>query len=301
MDEIQAHARLVDSDSFFAAGGLSTTLPRAEIERVIDEGEYPARLDLRLRRLAEEGDEEALVAISWDEQELGSLLRATSGDEVTLLFDGRELEQALAGVEVEAHGLKERTAVLAIAVAAAGGSAGGAFAHPQLDGSGSATGGGGADVVAVAPGSSYQARPGQVVVTPQQGERAPAASTGPAAATGGEADVVAVAPGSGYRVLPGQDVVTPTVGTRTEAGRVGRPAPGEDADVVAVTPGSTYAARPGQTTVTPRGDAGAPSVGGSDSTLSTADDVAIAGGAALLVAAAGFVAAQTRRRPAKPA
>src|SRR5947208_8021770 len=127
--EIQTQARLVDLGSAgFATRGLSATVPRAEIEESILRGEYPARLVLDIGRM--EGDEVASagrVSVDWDEATLEALLRTTSEDDVALWFDRAELERALEGPEVDAHGLREKGAAIAVVVAAAGATAGGAF------------------------------------------------------------------------------------------------------------------------------------------------------------------------------
>jgi hypothetical protein len=132
MDEVQTRARLVDSAvSGFAASALSTTVPRAEIEEAMASGDYPARLMLDISRV--EGGRTSVipyarVAVEWDEPTLEELLRATSADEVTLRFDADALERALEESEVDAHGLRERAAVLVVTVAAVGVGAGGASA-----------------------------------------------------------------------------------------------------------------------------------------------------------------------------
>jgi hypothetical protein len=86
---------------------------------------------LHVERTADGGaePERGEVVVTWDEDELNELLRSANddADEVTLWFDAAALDQALTG-DVEAHGLRERTALLAIVVAAAGGGAGAAFA-----------------------------------------------------------------------------------------------------------------------------------------------------------------------------
>ena len=136
MAEVQTQVRLVDP-GLIATRGVSTTLRRTEIERALAEGEYPAQLLLELSRAAPEGEEPATgeVLVLWQEKELNELLRSagTESDEVALWFDRSELEHALAA-DFEAHGLRERTAMLAITVAAVGVTAGGAFAHPELFG-----------------------------------------------------------------------------------------------------------------------------------------------------------------------
>jgi hypothetical protein len=134
MVELQTQARLVEPGRFDARG-VTTVLRRAEIERAVADGAFPAQLRLELSRLtgADEEPETGDVLVAWDEAELHELLRSSDSDEITLWFDEAGLEQALAG-DVEAHGIRERTAVVAISVVAAGAAAGGAFAHPQTVG-----------------------------------------------------------------------------------------------------------------------------------------------------------------------
>jgi len=144
MQEVETRARLVGLDGDkLAARGPTAVLPRTEIEEVIAGGEYPARLVLDVARGdGQSGGDvvaEARVAVEWEKAELEELLRASTGDSVTLSFDEDELERVLEGSDVDAHGLRERVAVLGIVIATAGATAGGALAHPQL--SGEATGG----------------------------------------------------------------------------------------------------------------------------------------------------------------
>jgi hypothetical protein len=130
MVELQTQARLVDPAAFTGAG-VSVGIRRADIEEALAEAAYPAQLLLEIERAPGGGAERERgeVVVTWDERELNELLRSVGedADGVTLWFEETALEQALAD-DVEAHGLRERTALFAIVVAAAGGSAGAAFA-----------------------------------------------------------------------------------------------------------------------------------------------------------------------------
>jgi hypothetical protein len=304
---IETRARLVES-SF--TGGVSMKLPRAEIERVIAEGDFPAWLELRVKRLEGEREEEAAVAVAWDEDELAELLRAADANEVTLLFDGSALAGAFDESDVEAHGLRERTAVLAVAVMAAGASAGIASAHTEGPGIGGAPAAAvsGTDVVAVPAGSKYVPQAGQTEVVLGGHTRAESA-IGSAVSKTVEPDAVAVPAGSKYVPQAGQtEVVLGGASSGAAPAATGAATRIDGPDAVLVPPGSKYVPQPGQTVYTApdaSGTSGAASgtdVGTpSPSTLSAADDAAIAAGAALLIAAAGFAAAQTRRRPPRPA
>ncbi|HYX89428.1 MAG TPA: hypothetical protein VE753_08675 [Gaiellaceae bacterium] len=121
-------ARLVD-DASLEGRGISTTLPRSDVERAIGSSEGPAQLTLDLRA----GDEEHKLAIAWEREDLERIVGRTSGDSVVLTFDRDELAHAVAG-DVEAHGLRERVAVVAVAAATATGAfAGAAAASPVGD------------------------------------------------------------------------------------------------------------------------------------------------------------------------
>jgi hypothetical protein len=78
------------------------------------------------------------VTVSWDREALEELLRSTDEPEIVFRFDGDDLEAALDDEDVEAHGLRERAAVVAVAATAAAGFAGHAAAQP-VDVAGPAT------------------------------------------------------------------------------------------------------------------------------------------------------------------
>ena len=131
MEEIRTRARLVDpAASSLSTRGLTTLVPRAEVEEAFHRGEFPAPLVLDIARTDGSDDvtAHAQVTVDWDQAMLEELLRITDDDQIRLSFDADELEQALQEAEVDAHGMRERAAVLVIGVAAAGATAGGAFA-----------------------------------------------------------------------------------------------------------------------------------------------------------------------------
>jgi hypothetical protein len=167
MDDQRTRALLVDFDpTSTGVGAIGTVISRAEIETAA-RGELPATLLLELDRAgAEDGAEftaHARVAVDWDENSLDQLLASTEDPEITLWFDERELARAFDEGEVEAHGLRERAAVLAVAAAAAG-----VGATPALAMHGPAEGGS-------APAASFnvdpQASHGGAVVQPAGAER----------------------------------------------------------------------------------------------------------------------------------
>jgi hypothetical protein len=130
MDEASARATLVDfADS---ASALLTTIPRHEVEEAVQTEDGPPDLILDVARFAGEGEaqttETAKISVSWTREDLEELLRRSTGDSVTLAFDGEQLAAAFGG-EVEAHGIREAAAIIAVAVTA-GGAAGVAGAQP---------------------------------------------------------------------------------------------------------------------------------------------------------------------------
>jgi hypothetical protein len=167
MDDLRTRALLVDFDpTSTGAGAIGTVISRAEIETAA-RGELPATLLLELDRAgAEDGAEvtaHARVAVDWDENSLDQLLASTEDPEIALWFDERELARAFDEGEVEAHGLRERAAVLVVAAAAAG-----AGASPALAMHGPGEGGS-------APAASFNVDPqaghGGAVVQPAGAER----------------------------------------------------------------------------------------------------------------------------------
>jgi hypothetical protein len=283
MAEVQTQVRLVDP-GLIATRGVSTTLRRTEIERALAEGEYPAQLLLELSRAAPEGEEPATgeVLVLWQEKELNELLRSagTESDEVALWFDRSELEHALAA-DFEAHGLRERTAMLAITVAAAGVTAGGAFAHPELFGdAGSGT--------AAAPTT-------QSFLSDVASSDAVARSAANVAASQPVSDVASSDAVARYEanVAAGQpvsDVASSDAVARYEA----NVAAGQSSSSDAL---ARYEANVASD-ATPTASVSAAS---SSSGLTAADEAAIAGGVALLITGAGFLFARTRRERLRPA
>ena len=113
MDDLRTRAQLVDFDH---AGAIGTVVTRAEIAEAAAGTEFPAALLLDLERIGDQAT--AMVAVDWDQETLEQLLASTEDQEIGLWFDEGEL--AMAFDEVEGHGLRQRAAVLTLAVAAAG-------------------------------------------------------------------------------------------------------------------------------------------------------------------------------------
>ncbi len=161
MDDLRTRAQLVDFDR---AGGIGTVVTRAEVMEAAAGTEFPATLLLDLDR----AEAQARVAVDWDRETLEQLLASTEDDEIGLWFNEREL--AVAFDDVEGHGIREKAAVLAVAVVAAGASTSPAFARLQA---------GPAGAVAVTPAAT-------ATVGPQAGaaERALLANESPSGILG---------------------------------------------------------------------------------------------------------------------
>jgi hypothetical protein len=136
VEELAARAALVPATQ--VSGGLTTTIARSSVEEALRADEPPA-LIVDITRSSDSGEaaETRSVAISWERGELEELLGQASTGEVTLTFDRAALEEAMSS-DVEAHGLKEKVLVLAIAATAAAGTAAGASAMPVTAGGGGA-------------------------------------------------------------------------------------------------------------------------------------------------------------------
>jgi hypothetical protein len=129
MEDESRRARLVDEASL-AGRGVTATLPRSQVEEAARSSDAPPQLALDIR--AGDGEERTL-AIAWDREDLERVLGRTSGDSVVFTFDRDELASAVSG-DFEAHGLRERALVLAVAAATATGAmAGAAAASPVGD------------------------------------------------------------------------------------------------------------------------------------------------------------------------
>ena len=120
MQEVRDRVRLVDA-SEIGTREIQATVPRAEIEDVLRSKDGEPELVIDVTR-GGEADARTL-RLAWDQGELEELLRKADGDNVTLAFDGSELERAL-GADVEAHGLRETAVVLAVAATTAAAGAG---------------------------------------------------------------------------------------------------------------------------------------------------------------------------------
>src|SRR6476620_2510761 len=116
--------------------GVSTTIARTEVQRALDSGDE-LELVLDVARVAGDAEVEAhTLAVALDRADLEELLRADEGEDIGLQFDAEELEAVLADDDVEAHGLRQKAAVFAVAAIGVGAFAGHAAAQPTSDAGG---------------------------------------------------------------------------------------------------------------------------------------------------------------------
>jgi hypothetical protein len=328
MEETSGSATLVESAPEIEAQGMTTTLPRAEVEEALRSEDGPIELFLDLLRPTDA--EARSVRVAWDHDDLERILEASSGETVTLAFDREELERAFD--DVEGHGLRERALVLTVAVATAaagasvaqgavdpGGERGGpsvAQSAGAVDPSGErggpsvaqSTGGTAADV------AGYQrAMPSDYGVT--SGAVGAAGEESPAEVTGGAAETPSM---EGYqRAMPSD------YGPGGAVGAAGDQSPAEVTGGAGEPAGGAVGASGGEAPAAVTGAAGQPEFvpGATDfpsypvqapqqqpagegtgiSIPEPAQDAAIAGGIALLITAAGFAVRGQRRRIERPA
>lgn len=116
MDEVKARVKLAESE---IESPLGVSLPRSEIERALQE-EMDAELMLDVVR-SNGSTEQHRLAVILDEATLRRLVEQ-EGEQVRVVVDPESLQAAFD--DVEAHGLREGMATLAILVTAAAGGAG---------------------------------------------------------------------------------------------------------------------------------------------------------------------------------
>ena len=155
MTEVASRAQLIDASDLGARSQrIAATVPRAEIEDVL-QVEQPPELILEIDRRGNGDVDGHMFRVAWTEDQLKGLLRDTSGEEITLLFDADELDQALAGEDIEAHGVREKTAaVLTVAAMAAGVAAAAQPASAKTMASGGGAAGAGATIEMVSDAAS---------------------------------------------------------------------------------------------------------------------------------------------------
>jgi hypothetical protein len=125
--------KLVDAGQFDGRE-LTTTIARGDIQRALESGGEAELLLEVARAPGRDAEVEAhTLSVALDRTDLEELLAADDGEEIGLQFDAEELEAMLADGEVEAHGLRQRAAVLAVVATGAAALAGQAAAQPTSD------------------------------------------------------------------------------------------------------------------------------------------------------------------------
>ena len=138
MDEVTARAAVVPSAGWET--GLAATVDRSQIESALAAADSEPELLLDVTRTQPDADggETRRIAIGWDRNELEQILAAEKGDRVTFAIDGRSLAVAFDQPDVEAHGLREKAAVLTVAIVTAAAGAAAAQGSVMVETSGSA-------------------------------------------------------------------------------------------------------------------------------------------------------------------
>ena len=128
MDEVSAKAQLATVES-----GLTVSVPKSEVLAAVDGEGADLVLDVVLTNGARE---ERRVTLAWEPAALKQLVDGADGDRVLIAIDPASL--AVAFNDVEAHGMREIGATLAVAVTALGGVGGAAAAVDSSGGQASA-------------------------------------------------------------------------------------------------------------------------------------------------------------------
>ena len=131
MHELSARAALVTAPE--VSDGLTTSVSREEVAEALRTADSPPDLILDVTRFSN-GDaaETRNLVVAWERGDLEELLRRSEGDQIVLTFDREAIRQAMEA-DVEAHGIREKALVLAVAAMAATGAAANASAQTSPD------------------------------------------------------------------------------------------------------------------------------------------------------------------------
>ena len=201
MEAIQSRARLAKSASARQTARPAVPIWRADAEEALraSDGD-PVELRFDVVRGADDAAARTF-SLQWDPVDLEELLESAKGDEFALVFDAAELERAIDEPDVEAQGIREKAAVLTVAVAAMAGTAGSASAYGYASVAGPAQAAGASGSGYVVPAGASEALVDQSSVG--------ASGTGYVVPAGESAALVndagaAGASGTGYVVPAGQ-------------------------------------------------------------------------------------------------
>ena len=292
MEEVQTRATLVEPSAGGDLDGFTITVPRGQVEEALGAEDGEAELLLDVVRGENGEGERRRVAVALTRDDLERMIREARDDRVAFVIPPDSLEQAFES-DVEAHGLREAAAVLAIAIVAGGGAG---AAQASVDNLGGMAGGSGDSYAAI-----ESARVDTGVADRFAGIeqiRAERAAPGPAPdAMAGVEQIRAerTAPGGGPDAFAGIEQI-----------RAERTAPGGTTDALAAVeqiraertaPGASTDALAGIEQI--RTERTAPQPADSGITISAPDPAAaagIAGAAALMIVGAAF-AVRRRRAP----
>lgn len=259
MDDLRTRAHLVDQ----RAGGIGAVFTRQEIAEAASAKEFPATLLLDVDRVERDGGtSQARVVVDWDKETLEQLLASTQEQDIELWFDEHQL--AMAFDDVEGHGIREKAAVLAVAVVAAGASTAPAFARVAADG-----------------GAGASATPTAAVPSPA-------------------ADKHAVLQGA-ERALQLDTQLSQNLRSNHVVAPATAVTPDPAAEKAAVMQGAERALQQDQKLSQNLSSTQPAVTSTGGSTLSTGELAGVVAGGALLIAAAGFGATRKRTPPAQPA
>jgi hypothetical protein len=257
MDETSGAVRLVEPRRDSEAGGLAAMIGREEVEEALRLQE-PVDLLLDVERVTGDGGRETQrVALAWKSEQLEQLLGSSQADELPITFDEAELRRLL-DEDVEAHGMRDKLAVITVVAGmAAAGAGAAAGAIPREDGG----------AVAKAPVAAATAQARASEVSTGLGTTAAAAQAG--------------------RAAPASEISTGIVGTTPVA-------PSEVSTGVVQQPPVT----PAEITTGITAHPSATPVDSSPGWSFDPTEAALGAGMILAVAAAGFIVRTQRHRPA---
>lgn len=178
MDEASGAVRLVEPQRDSEARGLAAMIGREEVEEALRLKE-PVDLLLDVERVSGDGGRETQrVALAWKTEELEQLLASSPADELPISFDEAELRRLL-DEDVEAHGMRDKLAVITVVAGMAAAGAGAAAGAIPRDDGGAVAKAPVAAATAQAPTSEISTGLG-TTAAPAQAERATASeiSTG---------------------------------------------------------------------------------------------------------------------------
>src|SRR5829696_31523 len=158
--EAAGSARL--TDEIPAERAVTAIVSREEIADAVQDKGATAELRLEVAQRGAGGHEErSTIGITWSRDDLEKLLAQATNDTVVLTFDRDDLANALS--DVEAHGMRQRVVVFAVAATTVLAAAGGGVASAMPSGSpdGASSQAASAMVTDASSGAGYAAAPAE--------------------------------------------------------------------------------------------------------------------------------------------